>query len=98
MGLSIWSIAGAAQPRLGPDVVALVNGVAIVRGDYDRARRLREKEVAGELSATEQRKNALARVVDEELLVQRALELDLARKDDTLRYQLRTAVEDAVVA
>jgi hypothetical protein len=98
IGLSVWSIAGAAQPRLGPDVVALVNGVPIVRADYETARRLRRKEMDRELNAAEQRKRALAQVVDEELLVQRALELDLVRKDDTLRYQLRTAVEDAVVA
>jgi parvulin-like peptidyl-prolyl isomerase len=82
---------------LGPDTVARVNGVAIRADDYRRAlaavtadRRLPPDDAL--------RRHVLDRLIDEELLVQRGLELGLPRVDTRVRRDLAAAVIDAATA
>ncbi len=81
---------------LPPGAVARVNG-ALVRGD-DYARSLdaleRDRRAGREPA---DRRLVLDRLIDEELLVQRGLELGLARQDARVRRDLSAAVIDAVV-
>ncbi len=68
-------------------VVATVNGEHVTRGRFEQ---MLAENLAPEM--------ALARVVDEELLVQRGLELDLARQHSAVRAALLRAVTQIVVA
>ncbi len=81
---------------LPPGAVARVNG-ALVRGDdYTRSLDALERDRrAGREPAD--RRLVLGRLIDEELLVQRGLELGLARQDARVRRDLTAAVIDAVV-
>ena len=81
---------------LPPGAVARVNG-ALVRGDdYSRSLDALERDRrAGAVPSD--RRLVLDRLIDEELLVQRGLELGLARQDARVRRDLTAAVIDAVV-
>ena len=81
---------------LPPGAVARVNG-ALVRGDdYTRSLDALERDRrAGREPAD--RRLVLDRLIDEELLVQRGLELGLARQDARVRRDFTAAVIDAVV-
>jgi parvulin-like peptidyl-prolyl isomerase len=90
-------------PRQGPGsalpdgLVARVNGHVIRREDYLRmlgALRNDRRNPIGEPD----RRRVLERLVDEELLVQRGIELGLARSDTTIRAQVTRAVIASVVA
>ncbi len=92
--LELLRVEGAGLPS---GAVAVVNGTPIRRETWERA-------LAG-LAADrrnpvgpEERRHALDRLVDEELLVQRGLELGLARLDRRVRSNLVHAVIDAVLA
>lgn len=83
--------AGAAllAPRAGPaalpdDVVAVVNGAPVRSADYRRAVAALAADRRDPLGDAD-RRFVLERLVDEELLVQRALELGLARHDRRVR-------------
>jgi len=85
---------GQALPR---DAIAMVNGQVIRLDEYQRVvngvgqdRRAGADQVA--------RRNVLDRLIEEELLVQRGLELGLARQDTKLRRDLSAAVIDSIVA
>jgi peptidylprolyl isomerase len=80
------------------DAVARVNGRPIPRGEYERA--LSAVAAARRDGAVEpwQRAHVLARLIDEELLVQRALELGIAARDPRVRADLAAAMVDLVVA
>jgi parvulin-like peptidyl-prolyl cis-trans isomerase-like protein/SurA-like protein len=76
---------------LPPDTVARVNGVPIRAEDYRRAL----DAVAGDRRDdpdAAMRHHVLDRMIDEELLVQRGLELGLARVDPRVRRELAAAV------
>ena len=76
---------------LPPDTVARVNGVPIRAEDYRRAL----DAVAGDRRDDPDagmRRHVLDRMIDEELLVQRGLELGLARVDPRVRRELAAAV------
>jgi len=82
---------------LPSDAVAVVNGQVIRTEDYER--------VVGAL--TQDRRDGLAdgdrrrvvdRLIDEELLLQRGLELGMARSDSRVRKDLTFAVIDSVMA
>jgi parvulin-like peptidyl-prolyl isomerase len=84
-------------PALAPDTVARVNGVPIRADDYRRAL----DAVAAdrrEAPDAELRRHVLDRLIDEELLVQRGLELGLPRVDARVRRDLAAAVVDAATA
>lgn len=82
---------------LAPDTIARVNGVAIRTDDYRRAL----EAVAGDRRVPPDgalRRHVLDRLIDEELLVQRGLELGLPCVDPRVRRDLAAAVIDAATA
>ena len=107
--LTVGALAGLAAAATGllaqnraasviPDgAVAAVNGTAVRRADYERAV---EALAADRRSAVDDatKRHVLDRLVDEELLVQRALELGLARQDRRVRGDLVAALIESVTA
>ena len=85
-----------AEGRLPESAVASVNGSPIPRDGYERL-------VAGldadtrEPVTPELRRRVLDRMIDEELLVQRGLELGLAESDRRVRADITTAMIRSVV-
>ncbi len=87
----------AASSALPADAVARVNGVPIRADDYRRtldAVAQDRREPPDEAL----RRHVLDRLIDEELLVQRGLELGLVRVDPRVRRELAAAVTAAAVA
>lgn len=84
---------GGALPR---DAVALVNGEPIRSEDFARMLQAVASDRRQPLSE-EERRRVLERLIEEELLVQRGLELGLARQDRRVRADLTAAVVDSVV-
>jgi len=86
-----------AGSTLPPDAAAQVNGVVIRAEDYERV-------VAGLAQDrrdgidTALRRHVLDRLIDEELLVQRGLELGLVQHDRQVRSDLTAAVIASIVA
>lgn len=88
---------GTALPgTLDAGVAATVNGAVIRSDDYERLVSGFERDTRAEADAAT-RKRLLDRMIDEELLVQRALELGLANSDRKIRGELTAAVIRAVV-
>lgn len=88
------SATGHALPR---DAVAMVNGQVIRLDDYQRVvNGLQQDRRSGADDAA--RQHVLDRLIEEELLVQRGLELGFARQDSKLRKDLTAAVIDSIVA
>lgn len=97
VAMAAVGLAGAPSPSaLSANAVARVNGQVILTDDYERI-------VAGLASdrrepvGLEDRRRVLDRLIEEELLVQRALELDFPRKDPRARGDLTQAVIAAIV-
>lgn len=82
---------------LPDDAIARVDGQLIARSEYARAIAALEADLRRPLDASDRRR-VLERLVDEQLLVEHALELDLARRDPYLRTWLARAVLDRVQA
>ena len=88
-------VSGGAD-ALQPGIAATVNGIAIDQEGYERL-------VAGldadtrEPVTPELRRRVLDRMIDEELLVQRGLELGLAESDRRVRADITTAMIRSVV-
>ena len=81
---------------LPPGAVARVNGTVIRADDYARSldalgRDRRDGVTTGD------RRHVLDRMIDEELLVERGIDLGLVRQDPRVRRDLTAAVIDAVV-
>lgn len=76
-------------------VVAYVNGGTILRADYERALALLQSDRKSELSAKE-KSQVLDRLVEEELLVQRARDLGLTESDPNIRKMLIRTMLDTV--
>ncbi len=87
----------AGRDRLPPGAVALVNGVPVLRETYERALAALATDRRNPVGPEEQHL-ALERLIDEELLVQRGLDLDLTRHDRRVRGEIVSAVVAAVVA
>ena len=68
-----------SEPTLGEDVVAVVDGRAIPRERYERALAAVAADRRGGALAPGDRQRVLERLVDEELLVGRAIELGFRR-------------------
>ena len=85
-------------PAVPAGAVAVVNGAPIQAADYQRALAAvasgRRDGAVGPLL----RRHVLERLIDEELLVQRGLELRLAEKDPMARTYLSAAVINLVVS
>jgi parvulin-like peptidyl-prolyl isomerase len=88
---------GAVRDRLPGDTVALVNGVAVRRETYERAVAALAADRLNPIGP-EERRFVLERLIDEELLVQRGLELGLARHDRRVRAEVIAAVLSSIVA
>jgi parvulin-like peptidyl-prolyl isomerase len=79
------------------DAVAVVNGEAIRRDDYQRLLAGLESDSRNPID-DRARKHVLDRMIDEELLVQRALELGLAQVDRRVRADLTSSLIASVVS
>lgn len=86
-----------ASGGLGPGVVARVNGEAISADEYERLLAAIASDRKQPLDA-DTRRRVLDRIIDEELLLQRALELGFARADRRIRGELTRAVIESVLA
>jgi len=93
LAAALWGALG--QPGLGKprrDAIATVEGVEISRADYERALGALAADKRSPLTTADARR-ALDRLIDEELLVQRGLDLGLGTSD----LAVRKAVVDAMV-
>ncbi len=103
--LLLGAMAGIAAAALGvikpappePDAVAWVGGRPIRRADYERALAAAAADRRAPLDAT-LRRHVLDRLIDEELLVARALEVGLPESDVRLRGAMARAMLESVVA
>lgn len=101
LGLALATL-GLVQPGEGaatglpPDVVARVNGVEIRRDDYARLLNGLAQDTRAPVD-TSMRRRVLDRMIDEELLVQRGLELGLARVDRRVRADLTSSLIASIV-
>lgn len=93
-GILVRDARGAPLP---PDAVATVNGEPILRSEYERVLAATTPETR-RAPDTATRKRVLDRLIDEELLVQRGIELDLPERDARVRADLGAAVIDLAVA
>src|SRR5262245_32017925 len=92
-GLTVSAHSGA----LPAGVVAMVNGQPIATEDYARMLQAVASDKRDPLSGAD-RQHVLDRIIEEELLVQRGLDLGLARQDRRVRSDLITTVIDGVVS
>jgi hypothetical protein len=81
---------------LAPDAAAQVGGRTIRRIDYERVLAGVEGDLRNPLDESDRRR-VLNRMIDEELLVQRALELGLAAIDRRVRGELTAGLMDSIV-
>lgn len=98
LAAALWGALG--QPELGrtdADAIATVEGVAIARADYERALASLAADKRSPLTTGDARR-ALDRLVDEELLVQRGIDLGLGESDLAVRKSLVEAMVQFAVA
>lgn len=94
---------GVANPTIGETEtvpagsIAEVNGATISVDDYQRAVRAIAADRRDGITPA-LRRRAIDRLIDEELLVQRGVELGLATRDRKVRNNLTAAVIDLIVA
>ena len=88
---------GGAGGRLPADAVATVNGEPVPTDEYERVLAAFASDRRAPLD-DEDRRHVLDRMIEEELLVQRALELGLARHDRRVRADLTSALIASVVS
>ncbi len=89
--LATAGIVRAPSPRLPDDAVAVVNGQPIRRADYETALAAAAADGKRGTEDPALRRHVLERLIDEELLVQAALELGLAQRDRRVRADLSSA-------
>jgi hypothetical protein len=88
----LFSVPGTRIVGVPPEDVALVNGRHILRSDFITQIQL-ETSLPYEQTTKEQRQKVLKEMVDEELLVQRGLEVDLAASDPDVRAYMVAGVQ-----
>jgi len=92
-GYGLFTAAGTSTHRLPPEDVALVNQRPILRSDF--ITQLESETGAPYASSTPaERGKVFAEMLREELLVQRALELEFAETDQATRNALVTTMSD----
>lgn len=99
IAMAAWGLVGpgaAASGGVPAGAVARVNGVLITTADYQRVLNALAQDRRDALQP-EDRKLVLSRLIDEELLVQRGLDLGFAQRDSKVRKDLSTGVIDSVV-
>lgn len=99
IGLAGWSLFPSEPDRksLNPDVIARVNGRPIPAARYREALRTARREHS-RTPDTDLGRQLLDRLIDEELLVQRGLEMDLVRRSRRLRSALVQATVESILA
>ena len=98
LAAALWGALGPpARDRVGNDVIATVNGVAIGRADYQRALGSLVADKRSPVTAADERR-VLDNLVDEQLLVERGLELGLGEQDIAVRKALIDAMIQFAVA
>lgn len=98
LGAAMWSALGVSDALTKyADAVAVVDGIPIPRAVYDGAVEGLASAKRNPLTEAEKRE-ALDRIVDEELLLRRALELGLAESDPASRKALVNAILQFSVA
>ena len=93
----LFSARGTRVAGVPPEDVAVVNGVPILRVDYDNQLRGQFNIVPAHASAT-QRQQVLETMIRDELYVQRGLELGVPTDDVDVRAALVNSVEAATAA
>jgi PPIC-type PPIASE domain/SurA-like N-terminal domain len=101
VGLSLGAV-GLIRPAKGEslpqDAVATVHGVPIARADFERALAAVRSDARNQQDESALRHRVLQRLIEEQLLVSRALELGLAERDPQVRGDLSQAMLDLLVA
>lgn len=88
---------GSVESTLPKDAVARVNGSIVYQSDFQKA--LSDLRVGMNVDAdTAIRRHVLERLIEEELLVQQAIELGLMRKNRRVRNLLVQSLMDSVMA
>jgi hypothetical protein len=91
-GFSLFTAKGTAVRTFPPEDVATVNGRHILQSDF-RTQTQVETGVPFEQASREQRLKVLNEMIDEEVLVQRGLEVDLAATDPDVRSAMVAGVD-----
>ncbi|MGE0116165.1 MAG: peptidylprolyl isomerase [Steroidobacteraceae bacterium] len=91
-GYGLFTAAGTATKTVPPEYIALVNQRPIYRSDY-LAQLQTTYTVSYENATPEQKRKVLDDMIDEELMVQRGLEVDLPSYDPSVRSALVAGVE-----
>ena len=88
---------GGDRSELPSDAVASVNGEVVRTEEYEQAVAALAADRRNEIGEAERRR-ILDRLIEEELLIQRAIDLGLARRDRRVRADLVSSVIQAVVS
>jgi parvulin-like peptidyl-prolyl isomerase len=91
-------VVGARDTALPQGTVAVVNGSPIAQDLYARLLGGLAEERKGQELEPADRQRVLERMIDEELLLQRGLELGLARTDQLIRRQIVAALTASISA
>ena len=97
LGAAIGQVFFGSAERYSNDAAAVVNGVPIPLSRYQTLVELIDTERVSSLTA-EDREYVLERLIDEEVLVQRGLEIGLARSDPRVRAALVNAMIEWAVS
>ena len=91
-GFALFTAKGTTVKSFPPEDIALVNGRQVLRSDF-RTQTQIEAGVPFEQTTLAQRRKVLNEMLDEELLVQRGLEVDLAATDPDVRSAMVAGVD-----
>ena len=91
-GFALFTAKGTTVKSFPPEDVALINGRQILRSDF-RTQTQIEAGVPFDQTTQAQRQKVLNEMIDEELLVQRGLEIDLAATDPDVRSAMVAGVD-----
>lgn len=97
-GFGVLETRPATSRAVPADAVALVGGRPIARAHYQSALSALATDRRDKRLDESIRRHALERLIDDELLVQRGIELGLAARDPRVRADLGTAVIDQLTA
>jgi parvulin-like peptidyl-prolyl isomerase len=93
----LFTASGTSTRTVPPENIATVNQRPVLRSDFIAQLAMETGETLSESSRAEQLK-VLEEMVREELLVQRALELDFGETDQNSRNALVSAISDQAIA
>jgi hypothetical protein len=96
-GYGLFTASGTSTRTVPPENIATVNQRPILRSDFITQLAMETGETLSEASRVDQLK-VLEEMVREELLVQRALELDFGETDQNSRNALVSAISDQAIA